>query len=144
MWYLFVALLASFYSKTIIRHRRTPLELNTQLQIYLPSQSLHFWHLNLESRQVPFHHHVWSNFLHRRQVVFTVRLYFHPLAHIPGPKLAAASMLYQTYYCFTGGRSRFYQKIAQLHDKYGDSPSIASQDDRLELLKIKIQGPWFA
>lgn len=72
------------------------------------------------------------------------RLYFHPLAHIPGPKLDAASMLYQTYYCFSGGRSRFYQKIAQLHDKYGDSPSIASQDDRLELLKIEIQGPWFA
>lgn len=47
------------------------------------------------------------------------RLYFHPLAQVPGPKFAAATLLYQTYYSFAGGRSRFYQKIAELHQQYG-------------------------
>jgi hypothetical protein len=45
-------------------------------------------------------------------------LYFHPLAHIPGPKLAAATYLYQTYYSLIG-RSRYYRIIKQLHKKYG-------------------------
>jgi hypothetical protein len=45
-------------------------------------------------------------------------LYRHPLAHVPGPKLAAATFLYQTYHCFVGG-SRYYIKIAELHEQYG-------------------------
>jgi hypothetical protein len=45
-------------------------------------------------------------------------LYFHPLAHIPGPKLAAATYLYQTYYSLIGG-SRYYRIIKQLHQIYG-------------------------
>ena len=45
-------------------------------------------------------------------------LYFHPLAHIPGPKFAAATYLYQTYYCLVG-RSRFYIQVKHLHDIYG-------------------------
>lgn len=53
------------------------------------------------------------------------RLYFHPLAQIPGPKLAAATLLYQTYYSFAGGRSRFYQKVAKLHEKYGKIVPLA-------------------
>ncbi|KAL8834369.1 MAG: hypothetical protein Q9170_003779 [Blastenia crenularia] len=52
-------------------------------------------------------------------LVVVRRLCFHPLAQIPGPKLAAATLLYQTFYCFGGGRSRFYQKIADWHEKYG-------------------------
>ena len=54
-------------------------------------------------------------------VAYTIiqRLLFHPLAHVPGPRCAAASTLYQTYYCFAGGGSRYYQKIKQLHDQYG-------------------------
>jgi hypothetical protein len=43
---------------------------------------------------------------------------FHPLARVPGPKLAGATYLYQTYYSFVGG-SRYYVKIKQLHEKYG-------------------------
>jgi hypothetical protein len=52
-------------------------------------------------------------------------LYFHPLAHIPGPKLAAATYLYQTYYSLVGG-SHYYIIIKQLHEKYGKQsvPSI--------------------
>jgi hypothetical protein len=46
------------------------------------------------------------------------RLHFHPLAGVPGPKLAAITWLYQTYYSFVGG-SRFYLHIEKLHHKYG-------------------------
>jgi hypothetical protein len=45
-------------------------------------------------------------------------LHRHPLAHIPGPKLAAATYLYQTYYSLVGG-SRYYIEIAAMHKKYG-------------------------
>jgi hypothetical protein len=45
-------------------------------------------------------------------------LYFHPLEDIPGPKLAAATYLYQTYFSLVGG-SRYYEQIAKLHKKYG-------------------------
>jgi hypothetical protein len=46
------------------------------------------------------------------------RLYFHPLSHIPGPKLAALTFLYQTYYSLVNG-SRFYAQIGKLHKIYG-------------------------
>jgi hypothetical protein len=51
-------------------------------------------------------------------------LYQHPLAHIPGPKLAAATYLYQTYYGLAGGKSRYYLKISELHKKYGKTRSF--------------------
>jgi hypothetical protein len=52
----------------------------------------------------------------------TYNLYRHPLAHIPGPKLAATTYLYQTYFSLVGG-SRFYKQIAELHKKYGENTS---------------------
>lgn len=54
------------------------------------------------------------------KVLYTVcyRLYFHPLAHIPGPKLAALSWLYQSYFSLING-SRFYAQIGKLHEEYG-------------------------
>jgi hypothetical protein len=45
-------------------------------------------------------------------------LYLHTLARIPGPKLAAVTYLYQTYFSLVGG-SRFYIQIGKLHAKYG-------------------------
>jgi hypothetical protein len=50
--------------------------------------------------------------------VVVYRLFFHPLAQIPGPKLAALTFFYQTYYSFKDG-SRFYKKVGLLHKKYG-------------------------
>ncbi|KAL8793891.1 MAG: hypothetical protein Q9195_003510 [Heterodermia aff. obscurata] len=46
------------------------------------------------------------------------RLYSSPVAHIPGPRLAAFSFWYEFYYdVFLGGR--YTWKIAELHEKYG-------------------------
>lgn len=46
------------------------------------------------------------------------RIWFHPLAGFPGPKLAAATGWYQTYYeVMTYGKLSF--KLAELHTRYG-------------------------
>jgi len=55
------------------------------------------------------------------------RLYFHPLAHIPGPKLAAVTFLYQTYFSFVNG-SRYYAQIGKLHEAYGKLISSLNRD----------------
>jgi hypothetical protein len=46
------------------------------------------------------------------------RLYFHPLAHIPGPRLAALTWWYEFYYdAIQPGQYIF--KIQELHKQYG-------------------------
>jgi hypothetical protein len=47
------------------------------------------------------------------------RIYFHPLSRIPGPKLAAATHLYEFYYDIVCG-GRFLFQIEKLHKQYGD------------------------
>ena len=48
------------------------------------------------------------------------RLVFHPLAHFPGPKLAAATWWYMTYYeVFKDGA--FVDHLGYLHTRYGTS-----------------------
>ena len=47
------------------------------------------------------------------------RLYLHPLARFPGPKLAAVTRLYEGYYdLYQTGQYTF--KIAKLHKQYGE------------------------
>jgi hypothetical protein len=57
------------------------------------------------------------------RVVFTVvyRLYFHPLAKVPGPRLGAISWLYEIYFdLYLGGQ--FIFEIGRLHEIYGMFP----------------------
>lgn len=56
------------------------------------------------------------------------RLYLHPLAHFPGPKLAALSRWYEFYYevpC----KGQFTFHIQDLHRKYGTGhpPSLPNE-----------------
>ena len=46
------------------------------------------------------------------------RVFLHPLSHVPGPKLAAATSLYEFYYdgCLGG---KYYWRILELHQQYG-------------------------
>lgn len=46
------------------------------------------------------------------------RLFFHPLHHIPGPKLAAASYIVEFYYDVVKG-GKFIFEIERMHQKYG-------------------------
>jgi hypothetical protein len=43
---------------------------------------------------------------------------FHPLSHFPGPKIAAASYLYEAYYDWWRV-GRYGRVIARMHEKYG-------------------------
>lgn len=46
------------------------------------------------------------------------RLYFHPLAKFPGPRLASATQWYEFYYdCILFGQYTF--KIGRMHEEYG-------------------------
>lgn len=52
--------------------------------------------------------------------VVVYRLALHPLASFPGPKLAAATGLYETYYeIFKDGGGRYWVEIEEMHRKYG-------------------------
>ncbi|KAL2821435.1 cytochrome P450 [Aspergillus cavernicola] len=46
------------------------------------------------------------------------RLYLHPLSHIPGPKLASISHLYEFYYDVVLG-GRYLMHITWMHEQYG-------------------------
>ncbi|KAI3329673.1 cytochrome P450 [Ustulina deusta] len=46
------------------------------------------------------------------------RLYLSPLAKIPGPKLAAVSYLYESYYEIVLG-GQYFKRVAQMHKQYG-------------------------
>jgi len=48
------------------------------------------------------------------------RLYLSPLSRFPGPKLAAATLLYEAYYDIVK-KGQYTFKIKELHDKYGRS-----------------------
>lgn len=52
------------------------------------------------------------------------RLLWGPLSHIPGPKLAALSGLYEFYYDVVS-KGRFTWKINELHDRYGEIVRIS-------------------
>ncbi|KZV89604.1 cytochrome P450 [Exidia glandulosa HHB12029] len=62
------------------------------------------------------------------------RLFFHPLARFPGPKLAAASEWYRTYYevYMNGG---LVDKLTELHRQYGDVVRIAPNELHFNSLK---------
>lgn len=51
------------------------------------------------------------------------RLFLHPLAQFPGPKLAAITLYYEAYYdVVQNGQYTF--KIAEMHKKYGRIPLL--------------------
>jgi hypothetical protein len=58
--------------------------------------------------------------------VVIYRLYAHPLAGFPGPKLAAASFLYEFYYDVIKS-GMYIWEIERMHEKYGRYTHFFSQ-----------------
>lgn len=51
------------------------------------------------------------------------RLYLHPLSNVPGPKLAALTPWFETYYQLVkGDGGQFYLAVHEWHKKYGIAP----------------------
>ena len=68
-------------------------------------------------------------------IVYTIslafyRLFFHPLARFPGPRLAALTRYYEAYYdVVQNGQYTF--KIAELHRQYGTAANLSVLDGAL-------------
>lgn len=75
--------------------------------------------VDLLSSITPFHAYLLFGFVSLYVVQLGVRrLYFSPISHIPGPKLAALTWWYEFFYDIVlGGQYTF--KIIELHQKYG-------------------------
>ena len=52
--------------------------------------------------------------------LYLYRAYFDSLSHIPGPKLAAATLWYEFYYDVVK-MGRYTWEIQKMHDEYGKS-----------------------
>ena len=51
------------------------------------------------------------------------RLFFHPLAHIPGPKIAGATQWYEFYYdVLKWPGSQYWLEVDKMHERYGEFP----------------------
>jgi hypothetical protein len=59
------------------------------------------------------------------------RVYFHPISHIPGPKLAAFTYWYQSYYDLWPHSGRFLWKTIELHEQYGPIIRIGPNEVQL-------------
>ena len=60
------------------------------------------------------------------------RLFLHPLANFPGPRLAALTRYYEAYFdVVQNGQYTF--KIAELHRKYGTAANLSVLDGALTL-----------
>ncbi|KAG9258790.1 cytochrome P450 [Emericellopsis atlantica] len=72
------------------------------------------------------------------------RLYFHPLAKVPGPKLAALTTWYCAYYDIIEG-GQYVWKIKELHDQYGPvvrtMPDVVHVNDPAFIDKLYTQSP---
>jgi hypothetical protein len=58
------------------------------------------------------------------------RLYLHPLAKFPGPKLAAVTSFYEGYYEIVL-KGQYSRQISKLHDVYGEYRSTLIREDKL-------------
>lgn len=54
-------------------------------------------------------------------VLVICRLWFSPISHFPGPKLAAATGWYQAYYTIVH-YGQWCFKVKELHERYGTFP----------------------
>ena len=61
-----------------------------------------------------------STFILYRFSIIIYRLFFHPLANFPGPKIAGVTSLYEAYHEIVLN-GQYSKKISELHDIYGET-----------------------
>lgn len=87
-------------------------------------EELKFQILNLKDLNIKeLEHNTWpvllaTSFLAWIFSTAIYRLYFHPLSKFPGPKLAALTLWYETYYD-VWQKGKFVYEIERMHQKYG-------------------------
>lgn len=75
--------------------------------------------------------------------VIIYRLYFHPLAKFPGPKIAASTWWYETYYeLIKKGGSQFTPHIRELHARYG--PIVRITPDEISVADAEFHDKLYA
>jgi hypothetical protein len=67
---------------------------------------------------------------------------FHPLHRFPGPKLAAASFLYEFWFDFVKG-GRYTWEIKRMHEKYGKIPWISLLTSIPAPLDVRCRVLWY-
>ncbi len=60
-------------------------------------------------------------YLANKIAVSVQRIFFHPLAPIPGPTICAASRLYEFWWDSIYQHGRLWTRMPKLHEKYGNS-----------------------
>ncbi|KAH7398615.1 putative cytochrome P450 [Phaeosphaeria sp. MPI-PUGE-AT-0046c] len=67
-------------------------------------------------------------------LIFAIhRLYLHPLANVPGPKLAALTSWHELWYdCFEGGGGQHAFKLREMHDIYGPIVRISPREVHID------------
>lgn len=73
-------------------------------------------------------------------VGFVYRLFFHPLARFPGPKLAAVTTWYEGYYDVVH-QGRYIWQVEKMHKKYGKLWASLSSRNAMAGITSMIVGP---
>lgn len=66
----------------------------------------------------------------------------HPLSHVPGPKLAAATYIPEFYYDVVQF-GRYTREIKKMHEKYGKQISVTSFCIYKLVILTFVKAPWF-
>lgn len=80
-----------------------------------------------------------ATFIFYRLSIILYRLFLHPLAKFPGPKIAAVTSLYEAYHEIVLN-GQYSKKISELHDLYGE-PETHWIGTRTALIKCRPYRP---
>ncbi|KAF4461590.1 Trichodiene oxygenase [Fusarium albosuccineum] len=70
-------------------------------------------------------------FISYKIITYIQRLYFHPLSRFPGPKICAASRIYE-FYWDSVQHGRFWAKLPDVHRQYGPIVRIGPNEIHIE------------